>query len=268
MPEGPEVRTTVDQLEQSLVGQTLVAIKPSQDAKYQAIVDKMPFGLPQKIKSIQCSGKRIYFRIGDYYMYCHLLMTGRWGHDSDGHRLALQFNNRRSIYFHDRRKFGIIKWFNWQQYQANRKEVGLDLLSGPINYYDFRAAITNPRIKKKPVHEFLTDQKRVAGIGNYLKAEILYRARIHPLAELGQLNAFHRNKLYFTARRVMMESYQAKGLTISDYQAPNGQAGVFKIRVYKQKIDPNGNPVERSVFKKGQQTTWWVPALQRRAQPK
>jgi endonuclease VIII-like 1 len=77
----------------------------------------------------------------------------------------------------DTRRFGTWALGEW----------GKDRGPDPTTEYDeFRASVLdnlNKPLFDKPICEVLLDQKYFNGIGNYLRAEILHRARVAPFAK-------------------------------------------------------------------------------------
>jgi formamidopyrimidine-DNA glycosylase len=47
--------------------------------------------------------------------------------------------------------------------------------------------LSDSRITKKPICDIITDQKIFNGVGNYLRSELLYRAKIPPFTTVGTL---------------------------------------------------------------------------------
>ena len=83
MPEGPEVKKTVDWL-QNFRGKTLksVGIISGRYGKKQEIPGWSRFQYPVLLKDVNCKGKFIYFTFNDqqedYYMFNTLGMSGMW----------------------------------------------------------------------------------------------------------------------------------------------------------------------------------------------
>ena len=129
------------------------------------------------------------------------------------------------------------------------------------------------------------DQKKIAGIGNYAKCEILYHANLSPLRAMNTLNSSEIYKLYHSICYVVYSCYSAgfsvprekKFYTIFDNLKCTHQSilkeespeflnivkGIKKyiIQVYDKKIDLIGNKVER-LETPDRRTTYWVPKIQ------
>jgi len=149
------------------------------------------------------------------------------------------------------------------------KEQGVDLLeralSREISQTEWVRIFSRHPLQKKQICQVLLDQDTIAGIGNYLKAEILYEAGIAPGRLVSSLSSEDLEALREAAHRVILESYRAGGLTIENFQAPDGKQGVFEVKVYGQKTDPDGRDVVTWGAKEGLKdgrTTHWVPDLQ------
>jgi len=119
----------------------------------------------------------------------------------------------------------------------------------------------NKRIQNKQICDYLLDQKRISGIGNYLRSEILYRSRIRPDRSLKNLSDEELELLRIESIKTVRESYDSHGLTIRSYSDLYGNKGTFICQVYNRTEDPYGNPIRTDTFKDGR-TIHWVPSLQ------
>jgi formamidopyrimidine-DNA glycosylase len=125
----------------------------------------------------------------------------------------------------------------------------------------------NQAIRKYPnktIVEVLMNQKVCAGVGNYIKCEVLYRSGISPHRLVKDIDLIETDKLFNWIQKIMQTSYAQGGASIRNYQRVGGKKGefVFEFEVYAQKQDPNGNTVVREETLDGR-TTHWVPEVQR-----
>ena len=104
-------------------------------------------------------------------------------------------------------------------------------------------------------------QKYTSGIGNYLKAEVLYRAKMNPTKKLHELSDNEIKTLYDSIMFQLILSYQHHGLTIKSYWDPEGRPGTCPRQVYGKPKDLLGNPVEKFKDSK-ERTVHWVPSVQ------
>lgn len=282
MPEGPEVRCITVKLHERLQSQYLNSIQWDDKSKYRngllhyAELEKR---LPQKITGVSCKGKKIIFQLeNEMYITSTLGLEGNWSWKPSKHaNLYFELTDSEEkaghVYFSDSRHFGNIQIFlstNALLDDLNLK-IGPDLLAYAIDYYNkeneaepiplelWKTRIN--RYRAKQICEFLMDQKIFSGIGNYLKAEILYRAKIRPNRLLRNLTDAEIVTLYWTTLETIYEAFFAGGLTIKSFWDPDGKRGTFSKVVYGSKQDLLGNPVIQQTFKDGR-TTHWVPAVQ------
>jgi len=103
-----------------------------------------------------------------------------------------------------------------------------------------------------PLKARLMDQGRLAGMGNLLTDETLWRAALSPEREAGSLDTTELRRLHRTLRRVLDDLAQRGGSHTGDLQASR-RPGAGCPR--------DGAPLARSTV--GGRTTYWCPAHQR-----
>lgn len=282
MPEGPEVKTIVDGLEKELNGAVLEKIIFSVNGKYR---DKVPTHFrqfeeqfPIKIKGVRCKGKFIYFgfqkKVGDKkynsYMGNSLGMTGFWEirdldktYETKKHLCMMLVTDRGIYEFIDQRHFGCVHFY-LEEVDLKKKlaTIGPDFLNSKISESEFIHLY-----KKKPKKNIvlaLMDQSLVSGIGNYIKSESLYRARISPHRTISSLSDEELSKLYEAVKKVTLSSYKHRGMSQENYVDLDGKEGEYVnyLKVYRQKTDPEGRKVVREETK-DKRSTFWVPEVQK-----
>ena len=140
--------------------------------------------------------------------------------------------------------------------------LGPDVLSSYVDTDLFKK-----RLDKKPkwsIAKALMNQSVVSGIGNYLKAEILYAAEISPHRLCKDLSKEDISKIAQESFNISRASYQSGGATISTYRDENNKKGLYSRRfmVYNHKTDLKGNKVIKEVTT-DKRSTYWVPAIQK-----
>lgn len=269
MPEGPEVRKTVDWL-QRFTGKTLksVGIISGRYGKQKEIPGWERFDYPVEIKSIDCKGKFIYFTFADkqedYYMFNTLGMSGMWTNVHSKHaRVCFFFEDAEPLYFTDIRNFGTLKVVNTsKELDKKLKSIGPDMLQDGIGPDQFYKLIHSRG--HKTIAEVLMNQKIISGIGNYLKAECLYASKISPHRFCSHITVKESNNLFYACRKIIRHSYENGGATIATYRQPNGEEGLYNRRfaVYNQSVCPKGyNIIKETTADK--RTTHWVPNIQK-----
>lgn len=264
MPEGSEVKLSTDLIHPLVVGKTTAVF--SMHGRYQS---SDPEGLKEfkdkaKVLDVQCKGKFMYWTFeSEFYLFCTFGMSGQWSPKRGKHpSLGIQFTDGSEIYFNDPRHFGTIK-FVQGEHNLKKKlaELGWDPLSDdPSGYIKAFRKITS---SAKPIGQLLMDQKLFAGVGNYVRAESLYRAKISPWRPGFTLSVEEATALLQSCTDVMRESYNHQGATISTYATPYGEEGRYSscFKVYGQKQDLLGNPIIKEATPDGR-TIHWCPAIQ------
>lgn len=275
MPEGPEVKRIVERLNKGLAGKKLRAFNFENQSYCDKQVRDQISDLRQKLEteemtidSVNCKGKFIWFSLndGEWEIWHTLGMSGTWRsyNPKKNVMVSLVTGEDKKWYYKDSRRFGTFKIFHRDNSTLEKKltTLGPDMLSAPPTFEEFEK-----RMRKKDhwnVTKALMDQKVVSGIGNYIKAEVLYGAGISPWREVHTLSQSELKKVYEQTLWVINASYDCRGASIRDYVMPDGSKGdyKFKFKVYSQRVSPDGYQVicDKTPDKR---TTWWCPDFQR-----
>jgi formamidopyrimidine-DNA glycosylase len=225
--------------------------------------DEFTATLPVEVIGASCHGKFIYVHTkSDWNIWCTLGMTGSWRLSQTPHSRVEIETDGGSIFFTDMRNFGTLAFVHGSGNLLRKiKSMGPDMLSTDVTDDDFIGII---RSDKRTIAEAVMDQSVISGVGNYLKAECLYFARISPHRMCKDLTDDEIRNLNASIKSTIRLSYKTGGATIKNYAGVNGDVGQYSSRfaVYSCKEDPLGNPVVREKTKDGR-TTHWVPNLQR-----
>lgn len=267
MPEGPEAHTMASFLREILNNKNIIEINilDSRHAKNFASTS-----LPCTVQQVCAHGKRPIIVTNRGYFMTFLCMNGRWlSNESSWTRVILKVqdptNGREfNLYFDDQRSLGsaFVEYFPTEEgIYSYINSVGRDLLNNPGSFSDF-LSLTRKRFKGSvtTLDTFLLSTKSNCTVGNYLKSEILYYARLSPNRTLSSCSDQEIENLFNFSISVSRAAYSKEGFTMKDYLKPDGSHGMFRCVVYKEKIDPEGNVIERVV--RNGRTTYWVPELQ------
>tara|TARA_Y100000034_G_scaffold117394_1_gene156771 strand:- start:52 stop:861 length:810 start_codon:yes stop_codon:yes gene_type:complete len=268
MPEGPECRQIAMQLSQCLTDTTLsqISILSGRYSRHDSPHGFSQFtsSLPLKVLGAGVHGKFIYILLGsEWSIWCTLGMTGGWSQSRSSHaRLEFQIQERGALYFNDVRNFGTLKFVKGKEELIEKlSSLGPDMLSEDISDTLFQQSILSR--PNKTIAQALMDQSTIAGVGNYIKAESLYLAKISPhriCKDLSQLELVALNR---AIKSVTRESFENGGATLQSYKDLSGEPGRFNEQfcVYGKSLDPSGRDVIRERTKDGR-TTHWVPTIQ------
>ena len=171
----------------------------------------------------------------------------------------------RKMYYHDARNFGTLKFCLSRQMLLDKlQSLGPDILQETTTVTDFCNIIS----EQKPtlnICKFLMNQSKLAGIGNYILAEALYRASIDPYCTLGEIqdDTECQERLFRAVKEVALSSYEAQGMTRAEggqYRTVSGSRGTFEfdLQVYGQSTCPKGNPVRKDTNGPHGRTIWYT----------
>jgi endonuclease VIII-like 1 len=257
MPELAELRLTADYINKSVNGLSFVNIKKNPIHKGKDI--SVPY---EKFHiSAESRGKELMLTIRDKYSEdsMKLLMTmGMSGHfkltntamEPKHAHLMFYTDDGTTLSFVDVRRFGKWKWVN--DWSANRgPDPTCEFNEFRRNIYD--VGFCTP-LFDQPIHVVLMNQKYFNGIGNYLRAEILYRADVHPntRASLALLRA---PQIFDLCRDIPLQAYALGGGQLKDWENPfDNDPEPFRkfMRCY-------GNPAMKRVKDKNGRMFWYDP---------
>tara|TARA_B100000963_G_scaffold334854_1_gene328439 strand:- start:16227 stop:17048 length:822 start_codon:yes stop_codon:yes gene_type:complete len=171
MPELAELRLTADYINQTVKGKTFNKVKNNPEHKWKPLFQKHPL-FTIKAKS---RGKELIVYLNNYPIRMTMGMSGyfrmtKTGKEHKHSHIIFESTCGMSLSFIDMRRFG--KWWPGQEWSKDR---------GPDPTLDFEGFVKNvkenlhKKIFDKPICEILLNQKYFNGIGNYLRAEIIYR---------------------------------------------------------------------------------------------
>lgn len=263
MPEGPEVLTTALALNEFLQGATLLSVNVL-GGKFEKTPPKglSEMKFPVDVEQVTCKGKMLIFVMkGLMNMYAGLGMTGQFLYEQQKHsHLQLCFSRDGesfSLWFTDVRRFGNVS-FSAEDLSA---KLAPSIFGCKLNEFLERAK----KVKTtKDVVSVLMDQSKVcSGIGNYMVAETLYQARIHPFCKFSSLSEDQLTRIYYAALSIAFDSFFSNGVSIKDFVSPDGKDGDGSklLKVYGRTYDPLGNEVKKEIGGHDR-TIWWVPAVQ------
>lgn len=218
--------------------------------------DRLSRTLPgQRFSEPRRHGKWLIAPVGSHAVILHFGMTGSlyWtGPGEQPHR-------------HDRVIFAFPD--GELRYRDMRKLQGLRLVDNPRGVDDVLAdvgpdatEVSRERLRelldgrRKQVKAALTDQSIMAGIGNLLADEILWRARIHPRTSCVHLGRDELARLDAAMGRVLRQSIKA------------GRVPVTKSWLTGRRDDPSGSCPRCGTLlahdRTGGRTTTWCPHCQ------
>ncbi len=260
MPEGPEVKLFVDELNHNFRYYQIKSINVLSGRYIKNPIQNLSLLLNKEIESFNCKGKFIWIDLDDLIIFNTLGMTGNWSRTKTKHsRIEIEFYENDKLYFNDIRSFGTFQIKTRSDLEKKLKSIGPDMLSNPPNNF----VNLLRKYNHKNICCVLMNQNIVSGIGNYIKAESLWYSRINPYSFIKDLTDENLITLDKAIRFVINKSYSQQGATIQNYYTFNGESGsaTQSFVVYGRKRDYNKYKVVKETTPDNR-TTHWVKERQ------
>ena len=216
MPEGPEIRLVADRLERALAGQVARRVRFGQ-ARMAGREEELE-GL--RVESVRPRGKALLTRFeGGRVLYTHNQLYGKWmtclperpPATTRSLRVAIE-TDRKWALLYSASDIELLYEEDLEEHPFLAK-LGPDLLDERTTPAVVRRRLGDPRFRGRAFGGLLLDQGFVAGIGNYLRSEILFFAGLTPEQRPKDLDDDERAHLARTMKAVIRRSYRTKGVT-------------------------------------------------------
>jgi DNA-formamidopyrimidine glycosylase len=226
MPEGPEVRRFADALNQALTGKPIVSLLARTKTAKAWEKEHPGVLLNKRIERVLSRGKHLVGLIeGGYYFHSHLMMWGSWA-VLDNPPQEIDRRERSRIVVPDACAIlysaPIFDLGAGNPFEILEKlhTLGTDILpypdEPPFNGSEFLQKLVTPENSQRAIGAALLDQQIVAGIGNYLRAEILFNCRLDPWRKIADLTADELERLIHSIPLMAQRGYTKGGFTVSD----------------------------------------------------
>lgn len=263
MPEGPEIRRAADKLAEAVVGKplTLVWFAFPQLKHYEATL------LGCCVESVETRGKALLTHFSNgLTMYSHNQLYGIWKVVETGtlpetkRDLRVRLETRdRAILLYSASDITIAPREEIAQHPFLQR-VGPDVLDMSLNEEQVRARLLSPAFRRRQLGGLLLDQRFLAGLGNYLRAEILWQAELSPLHHAAELDEAALTRLAQALLAVPRLSYATRGTMDEDRH----HGATFHFRVFHRAGEPCercGQMIERITL--SSRPFYWCPGCQR-----
>jgi len=274
MPEIAEIHLNTDLilrpfLKGSKVLSNISILSGKYHSKKPTNFDSFVSDLPSKVKTIGNRGKFTYLILENgWSVGIGLGMTGRFvtsESDNDHLRLELENSDDEKIWYQDSRNFG--NWYFWKgdgvggnnDLDKKLKQLGVDLIDDD-KVTKSKIVTAFRKYDHHDISKVLMDQKVLAGIGNYMRAEVLYEEKVYPWAKVEKLSDDTLYKIYREGVKLAKLSYKSQkddflsGVPYESFKS--------KMSVYSKTHDPHGNKITQTKNKTADRTTHWVPSIQ------
>lgn len=229
MPEGPEIRRAAQAVQRGIAGQPLrltlahPALAPMERALRGAIVESV---------SARSKAMLTRFSTGDV-LYSHNQLYGEWVVDRPDEplraraiRLVLEAPAQRAVLY----SATDFAWLRHGEEDAHPyiAKLGPEVLDEATSVRDIAARLA--QFPRRRIAEALLDQQVLAGLGNYLRSEIAFVAKLNPWRRLGELGDTERHRLARVVHDITHRSFRTDGVCVpmALYRAQRQQGADFE----------------------------------------
>lgn len=218
MPEGPEIRRAADGIERALAGQVIEEVQFAAPAL--KTWQRRLRGL--ELRSVDTLGKHMLCRFEDgTRIYSHNQLYGRWWvvrrNVSPDTRRSLRLALHSATYsalLYSASDIDVVRDQDLADY-PRLAGLGPDPLDPAVGDTVVAVRLTGPRFCRRSFAGLLLDQGFMAGLGNYLRSEILFSARINPRSRPADCCDAVIRRISRAVVAIPRRSYRTGGITIA-----------------------------------------------------
>jgi len=256
MPEGPEIRRAADRLAAVVAGQALTHA-------FFAFPELKPFeaGLVgRRVESVTPRGKALLTRFDHgWTLYSHNQLYGVWRIVAPGAE-PLPTTRSLRVALHTAR--GAILLYSASDVSMWRSDeveshpflqgLGPDVLDPALDAATVAGRLQSPPFRGRALGGLLLDQGFLAGMGNYLRAEVLFASGLRPERRPRELDAAATARLAAALLDVPRLSYRTRGIAPADRMREDyltDTPDAFRFQVFGRDGQPCpacGTPIERT----------------------
>ncbi|WP_440998957.1 endonuclease VIII [Fodinibius sp. SL11] len=245
MPEGPEIWRTADSLTKALKD------RPIEDLyfAFDELKDYEAKLKGQSVENVEARGKALLtFFDNNNVMYSHNQLYGKWMvSDADKEpdtnrslRVAIH-NGDKSAYLYSASEIEMLNREEVDQHSYIKK-LGPDVLHPDTTYEDILVQFKSEKFKNRKLTTLLLDQGFVSGIGNYLRSEIMFYAKVNPEKKLREYTGEEKEALAEATYKLTTRSYETGGITndqkiVEALKRENASYSDYRHFVYKRTDD-------------------------------
>jgi DNA-(apurinic or apyrimidinic site) lyase (EC 4.2.99.18)/endonuclease VIII (EC 3.2.2.-) len=263
MPEGPEIRRAADSLEAAVQGKPLTDVWfafPELKGFEQALIG-------QRIVRIETRGKAMLTHFsGGLTLYSHNQLYGVWRVMSAGEtpqttrvlRVRLQTAEKAILLY----SASDIEMLTAEQLAVHPflLRVGPDVLDMSLTAEAVKERLLSPRFRRRQFSGLLLDQTFLAGLGNYLRVEILWHCELAAQHRAQDLSDRQLTALSEALLAIPRLSWMTRGTV--DENRHHG--ALFRFRVFHragEACERCGAIIEKTTL--SSRPFYWCPGCQR-----
>lgn len=236
MPEGPEVRAQADRLARALVGRPLTEVWFEPD---RLKVWETPLR-DAGVASVGARGKAFLLRFHDgHTLYVHHQLYGRWSVARAGSRATSTRTLRAAL------RTDAVSALLWSATDVQvfddaglaahpyLSRLGPDVLDPTTTADVVLERLADRRFARRSLGVLYLDQGFLAGVGNYLRTEVLWHAAVDPASRPVDLGPSVRARLADATVLICRRAYATGGVTNDPEGVAAGKAAGLPRRAWR-----------------------------------
>jgi endonuclease-8 len=217
MPEGPEIRRAADRVAAVLVGNEI----EQAEINRPGLADAARTLTGSTVLAVETRGKAMLTRFDNgLTIYSHNQLYGRWytrrrpklPKTNRQLRLALHTSTHSALLY-SASDIDVLDEQGVDEHPFLAR-IGPDILDPGLTAADVARRLADRRFRNRSLAALYLDQAFLAGLGNYLRSEILFCARLGPSRRPADLSRNERARLARNTLRIPQHSYRTGGLTV------------------------------------------------------
>lgn len=249
MPEGPEIRLAADAVAAAIAGKETREI-------YFAFDHLRPFAAAlsgERVTAVTSRSKAMLIQFANgLTIYSHNQLYGRWvvrpayDYPQTNRQLRLAIHNHtHSALLYSASEIEVLTDAELAG-QPYLRKLGPELLDEAVTVAEVAARFVDGRFRNRRLTSLLLDQGFLAGMGNYLRSEVLFVAQVHPTLRPTDCTPDQVERLAEAAVSLTRQSYRTKGITNDPQLVKKLKAQGWQRRDYRFWVfDRDGQPCHR-----------------------
>ncbi|MEE9654603.1 endonuclease VIII [Kluyvera ascorbata] len=262
MPEGPEIRRAADSLEKAIQDKPLTEVWFA----YPELSSYAPDLIGQHVTHVETRGKALLTHFsGGLTLYSHNQLYGVWRVVNAGEmpdttrvlRVKLQTADKAILLY----SASDIEMLTPEQVKTHPflLRVGPDVLDRALTPEAVKARLLSAKFRNRQFSGLLLDQAFLAGLGNYLRVEILWQVRLTGNHKASQLDEQQLEALSHALLDIPRLSYNTRGQV--DDNKHHG--ALFSFKVFHrdgEACERCGGIIEKTML--SSRPFYWCPGCQ------
>lgn len=268
MPEGPEIlysSIVIKKMIKKYYFSDIISFSDKQVTAPKQFMNKLKQNISGKVVNVNCKGKLLWIELensideGNMFIHIHYGLTG-WLVDTEPDnyiKYKLIFtkkrkdkpDNQKILFMKDKRRFSKIKFMTEEEHIKEINKLGIDIFSEEFTVNYLKKIMES---KKVILGSFIMNQHLICGIGNYIKNDAMFEAKLNVSVKTSELSSLQIKDLYkyilFISYSKLMTHLKEKNMI--KYLSPDKTSNIpkkleipYEFKVYNQTETRNGEKV-------------------------